>query len=74
MSKNAWQEDRGNKDRSITKAGTGTMGQGVAAGADARPDITQAFLVGDGMTGGYGSGADILDTLRAHLCQSALRE
>jgi branched-chain amino acid transport system ATP-binding protein len=54
----AWREDRGNKDRSITKAGQATMGAGTAS--DVRPDVTHAFLVGDGMSGGYGSGPDIL--------------
>ncbi|WP_299821870.1 ABC transporter ATP-binding protein [uncultured Jannaschia sp.] len=58
MSRNAWQEDRGNKDRSITRSGGGTMVHGSAT--DVRPDTTRAFLVGDSMTGGYGTGADIL--------------
>ncbi len=58
MSRNAWQEDRGNKDRSITRSGGGTMARGTAT--DVRPDTTHAFLVGDSMTGGYGTGGDIL--------------
>ncbi|REC57601.1 ABC transporter ATP-binding protein [Rhodosalinus sediminis] len=53
-------DDRGNKDRTITKAGQ--VGQLRAAdNRDARPVHSRdAFLIGDGMTGGYGRGADIL--------------
>ena len=58
MSRNAWQDDRGNNDRSITRPGGGTMTRGSAT--ELRPDTKQAFLVGDSMTGGYGTGADIL--------------
>ncbi|MEM8849953.1 MAG: ABC transporter ATP-binding protein [Pseudomonadota bacterium] len=54
----AYQEDRGNKDRSITRPGGGTLSAGTAS--DVRPDTTQAFLVGDTMSGGYGTGPDIL--------------
>ncbi|WP_172295052.1 ABC transporter ATP-binding protein [Pseudoruegeria sp. HB172150] len=60
MSGNAYQEDRGNKDRSITKDGGGTLRPGrysgeAQAGAEGEP-----FLIGDAMTGGYGGGANIL--------------
>ena len=52
---------RGNKDASITKLGPrGSLREGEAPDASARPDTTDAFLVGDSMTGGYGTGADIL--------------
>ncbi|MEM7488455.1 MAG: ABC transporter ATP-binding protein [Pseudomonadota bacterium] len=53
-----YQDDRGNKDRSITRPGGGTMSAGTAS--DERPDTTHAFLVGDTMSGGYGTGPDIL--------------
>ncbi len=66
--KNAWQDSRGNKDRSITR----TTAAGGAGAADAEAEagtrrrdgapgaVTgSAFLSGTGMTGGYGA-ADIL--------------
>lgn len=60
MSGNPYQDDRGNKDRTITNPeGAGTLefkeNTGVATPAPGGP-----FLIGDNMTGGYGSGADIL--------------
>ena len=58
MTQNDWQDSRGNKDRSITRPGGSTMEQGSAP-AD-RVETTNAFLVGDSMTGGYGQGPDIL--------------
>ncbi|MGC1259506.1 MAG: ABC transporter ATP-binding protein [Jannaschia helgolandensis] len=58
MTQNDWQNDRGNKDRSITRPGGSTMGQGTAP--TDRVETTNAFLVGDSMTGGYGQGPDIL--------------
>ncbi|RBI85085.1 ABC transporter ATP-binding protein [Rhodosalinus halophilus] len=53
-------DDRGNKDRTITK--DGKVGELRAAdNRRAKPVHTRdAFLIGDGMTGGYGRGADIL--------------
>ena len=60
MSDNPYQDDRGNNDRSITKAGGGTMS---AAKNDPRKSHGQPgepFLIGDAMTGGYGKGPDIL--------------
>ncbi|MEO0864706.1 MAG: ATP-binding cassette domain-containing protein, partial [Pseudomonadota bacterium] len=55
---NPYHEDRGNKDRSITKEAGGTL---VASpGTKAAMNTSEAFLIGDTMTGGYGSGPDIL--------------
>ncbi|MBS1302858.1 ABC transporter ATP-binding protein [Loktanella sp. SALINAS62] len=59
MTDNAYQDDRGNKDRSITKPGGGTA-QPVAKGGKSTAVTGSAFLVGQGMTGGYGKGPDIL--------------
>ncbi len=61
MSGNAWQDDHGNNDRSITKGdGQGTL-QAAYSGSRARPAAEPGpFLVGEHMTGGYGSGANIL--------------
>lgn len=59
MTNNPYQDDRGNKDATITKAGGGTMQ--VATGTDHAMNTDHAFLIGDSMTGGYGkSGPDIL--------------
>ncbi|MBR9649871.1 ABC transporter ATP-binding protein [Thalassovita aquimarina] len=59
MSGNPYQDDRGNKDRTITKAGGGTMD--TATGTDHVMNTANAFLIGDSMTGGYGkTGPDIL--------------
>ena len=60
MSGNPYQDDRGNKDRTITnpdgmgsiRPGRGGEAVAVAGGGP--------FLIGDAMTGGYGIGADIL--------------
>ncbi|MBM2576746.1 ABC transporter ATP-binding protein [Jannaschia sp. Os4] len=61
MSDNPYAEDRGNKDASIVNPRPGgTMAPGAASPADARPSTVNAFLVGEGMTGGYGQGPDIL--------------
>lgn len=50
---------RGNKDASIVNPRPGgTMQAGRASGE--RSHTADAFLIGDSMTGGYGSGADIL--------------
>ncbi len=59
MSDNPYQDDRGNKDRSITKSGGGTA-QPVAKGGKTSPAPGTPFLIGDSMTGGYGKGPDIL--------------
>ncbi|WP_116596970.1 ABC transporter ATP-binding protein [Primorskyibacter marinus] len=60
MSGNPWQDDRGNRDRSITNPhGMGSVmraaGGGKATDAQGNP-----FLIGKDMSGGYGRGADIL--------------
>ncbi len=61
MNDNPYQNDRGNKDRSITKDGGGankdtvTYRTGGSSAASGEP-----FLIGDAMTGGYGKGPDIL--------------
>ncbi|WP_102107206.1 ABC transporter ATP-binding protein [Oceaniglobus roseus] len=62
MSGNPWQDGRGNKDRSITKSDrAGSTGDDpVRRGGKAHAAPGGPFLIGDGMTGGYGSGADIL--------------
>ena len=60
MSDNPYQDDRGNKDRSIASSGGGTL---TAASETAHKSSAQAgepFLIGDAMTGGYGKGPDIL--------------
>lgn len=60
MSGNPYQDDRGNKDVTITNPkGKGTIE--VATGTSRAAHTTDAFLIGDNMTGGYGkSGPDIL--------------
>lgn len=61
-------DDRGNKDASIANpraAATLTASAGTGAAAHSK----DAFLIGDSMTGGYGSGADIL-----HDCTIAVNE
>jgi branched-chain amino acid transport system ATP-binding protein len=61
MSENPYQDDRGNRDRSITNPhGQGSL---TAAGTQehAMPGKAGPFLIGENMTGGYGkSGPDIL--------------
>ena len=61
MNQNSWQDDRGNRDRSITNpAPQGDMKPGEYSG-HAKPGAAgDPFLIGDAMTGGYGGGADIL--------------
>ncbi|SFT68721.1 ABC transporter ATP-binding protein [Sedimentitalea nanhaiensis] len=60
MSGNPYQDDRGNKDRSIANP----KGGGTAEGARRKGKAVTApggpFLIGDAMTGGYGKGPDIL--------------
>ena len=62
MSNNPYQDSRGNKDASIANpkpAATLTAhGTADAGTPDARAG--EPFLIGDAMTGGYGTGADIL--------------
>jgi branched-chain amino acid transport system ATP-binding protein len=57
-SQNPYQDDRGNKDRSITKTGTGTVDLAESSGR-ATPAPGGPFLAAEHMTGGYGA-ADIL--------------
>ncbi|MEM1066400.1 MAG: ABC transporter ATP-binding protein [Pseudomonadota bacterium] len=70
MSGGAYQDSRGNKDRSITNpAGQGTL-TAYGKSTEAKTAAGEApFLIGDSMTGGYGSGADIL-----HNCTIAVEE
>jgi len=62
VSNNPYQDARGNKDASITNPkAPGTLksyGTETVANPDAREG--QPYLIGDDMTGGYGTGADIL--------------
>lgn len=66
---NPYQDDRGNKDRSIANPqGAGEIVH--RKGGKARPsDTGGAFLIGDAMTGGYGKGPDIL-----HDCTIAVNQ
>jgi branched-chain amino acid transport system ATP-binding protein len=62
MSDNPWQNDRGNKDRSITRSSAAPIGDPIAPGGAAkRAEGDNPFLIGRAMTGGYGKGADILN-------------
>jgi branched-chain amino acid transport system ATP-binding protein len=60
MSGNPYQDDRGNKDATITN----TKGQGTAENTRKKGKAVPApggpFLIGEAMTGGYGKGPDIL--------------
>ena len=59
MSGNPYKDDRGNKDASITKqGGTGVLESHPGTGKSM--SSSSAFLIGDTMTGGYGTGPDIL--------------
>ena len=60
MSDSPYRDDRGNMDRSITRPAATPMGDAVLEGGQARPAPDAPFLIGDAMTGGYGSGPDIL--------------
>jgi len=60
VSDNPYQDDRGNKDRSIANpAGVAMTADGDAV-HDSTPRAGEPFLIGDAMTGGYGKGPDIL--------------
>ncbi|AVO36445.1 ABC transporter ATP-binding protein [Pukyongiella litopenaei] len=60
MTGNPYQDDRGNKDASIVNPhGAGSIPLRRDHG-DAHPAPGGPFLVGQGMTGGYGKGPDIL--------------
>lgn len=56
---NAYQNTRGNKDASITKPGGGTIDSTRRSGPSRKAD-GQPFLIGKGMSGGYGKGPNIL--------------
>ena len=59
MSDNPYQNDRGNKDVTITNPnGAGELASRPGTGAPR--ETASAFLIGDTMTGGYGKGPDIL--------------
>lgn len=60
MSDNPYQDGRGNKDRSITKAGGGTLSVAKNSKRDSKAQSGEPFLIGEAMTGGYGKGPDIL--------------
>ncbi|MEL7133503.1 MAG: ATP-binding cassette domain-containing protein, partial [Pseudomonadota bacterium] len=55
----SYQEDRENKDGSITNPhGAGSLQ--ASPGTKGAMNTDEAFLIGDTMTGGYGAGPDIL--------------
>ncbi|MBE1294835.1 ABC transporter ATP-binding protein [Phycobacter azelaicus] len=62
MSGNPYQDDRGNKDATITNPhGAGTMQPAHRkSGPTTKVEGDSPFLIGDCMTGGYGKGPDIL--------------
>ncbi|QBY00304.1 ABC transporter ATP-binding protein [Rhodophyticola sp. CCM32] len=61
MTGSSYDEDRGNKDRSITKPTPPGMGDPVKLGGHSHKVAGKnPFLIGRAMTGGYGAGADIL--------------
>ncbi|WP_299657880.1 ABC transporter ATP-binding protein [uncultured Tateyamaria sp.] len=58
-SDSSYQDNRGNRDASITNPkGGGTLT--ASPGTKAAMNTAEAFLIGDTMTGGYGAGPDIL--------------
>ncbi len=60
MSDNPYQDDRGNKDRSITNKGGSSLETVDQRFGNSKALINDPFLIGDAMTGGYGKGPDIL--------------
>ncbi|MEM1079493.1 MAG: ABC transporter ATP-binding protein [Pseudomonadota bacterium] len=61
MSGNPYQDARGNTDASIANPRPGgTLSPGSATSPGGVAQAGEPFLIGDAMTGGYGSGADIL--------------
>ncbi|MWD29708.1 ATP-binding cassette domain-containing protein [Aquicoccus sp. SCR17] len=60
MSGNAYQDDRGNNDRSITSDRSPGEIPYHQGGQAVKVEGDSAFLIGDAMTGGYGKGPDIL--------------
>jgi branched-chain amino acid transport system ATP-binding protein len=71
MSDNPYQNARGNKDVTITNPRPGGTMKGYGTDEKGRPDARagEPYLIGDTMTGGYGTGADIL-----HDCTIAVDE
>ncbi|MEM6696044.1 MAG: ABC transporter ATP-binding protein [Pseudomonadota bacterium] len=69
MSENPYQEDRGNRDNSITRPGPERAPSGRFHGGARPGEAGEPFLIGDQMTGGYGTGADIL-----HECTLAVEK
>jgi len=65
----ALRDDRGNKDRSITRPGGGVL-KSYGTGTEPGPAVAadgEPVLIGEAMTGGYGRGANIL-----HACTIAV--
>ncbi len=62
MSGDPLRDDRGNRDRSITRSSdpVGNAARRNRSGAPAPHRAEDAALIGEAMTGGYGRGADIL--------------
>ena len=61
MSDDPYQDDKGNKDATITNThGAGTMMPAYPKSGETRYVGGGPFLIGDTMTGGYGKGPDIL--------------
>lgn len=60
MAGSPYGDDRGNKDRSITKAAPESSFDPVRKSGPTKPSPGGPFLIGDAMTGGYGKGPDIL--------------
>ena len=69
MNNSPYQDDRGNKDRTITRPQAETSGDPVRQSGPTTSGHAGPFLIGDAMTGGYGRGADIL-----HSCTIAVDE
>jgi branched-chain amino acid transport system ATP-binding protein len=60
MSDNPYQDNRGNKDASITKPGKPSEIDQTRKSGPVIASPGGPFLIGDAMTGGYGTGPDIL--------------
>ena len=71
MSDNPYQNTRGNKDASIAnpKPAATLTAHGSSDTSNPDPRTGEPFLIGDSMTGGYGTGADIL-----HSCTISVDE
>ncbi len=60
MSDSPYHDDRGNKDRSITREPGSTLEKVDRRSGNSTAKHGDPFLIGDAMTGGYGKGPDIL--------------